>query len=356
MKGSGARGYQLFFACLLALGLAACGSSGGGGAAGSGTVAGTNFTAVPLAGIGGTFSAGVAINDNGMAVGVADNGTGLQAVKWTITDAAPAAVQLSPLPGGGYSAAYGVDDLGVAVGESESAAGIVAVVWAAGSTTPTALNRTGLLAGGHSAAYGINEQGRIVGEAANDNAGNTAAVLWPSATAAPVLLQGLSAAPGSCAFNISDQGVIVGESRNAAGRFQAVVWRETSPGAYGAPTPLAAAAVEQVASAAYDTDSAGNIVGEAELPGGVVHGVVWNAAGAVAGNLGANSSAQAVNDFARIVGYTAAGSGSELSAVWHLLNPDDKKDGAAVSQLFGVNNLTQAVGVSGSQAHAVIPQ
>ncbi|MDO9079523.1 MAG: hypothetical protein Q7U44_01890, partial [Desulfuromonadales bacterium] len=99
------------------------------------------------------------------------------------------------------------------------------------------------------------------------------------------------------------------------------------------------------------------IVGEAELNSGVIQGVVWNANGSVAKNLGANTSLQAINDSSRMVGYNQALSGSDISSIWSLANILDTKSLAGTfSQAYGINAGNQVVGVSGNQAFAALPQ
>jgi hypothetical protein len=357
--------HKRFLLCLLALAMAltACGGGGGGDGAGNGTttppppdpVAGTDFNIVPLAGLGGVSSAGITVNNLSMAVGIADDGPGIKAVKWDL--AAPGSVvKLAPLAGAGYySAAYGINDPGVAVGESITAGGaIVAVQWPAGLTTPTALNTTGL-AGGNSAAYGINNDNKIVGEAADD-LGNPLAVFWNTPAAAPVVLAGLNGNQDASAYFISNGNVIVGESRNSAGKFQAVVWLPTGNG-YGNPVPLAVLG-DQISSVAFGVDTDGRIVGEAELATGIVHGVVWNTSGAIVEDIGANTSAQAISQGSgtgRIVGFTGALSGSDRSVMWNLFNFLEKQEFEPFSQAYGVNDSFSFVGQKDNQAVAGIP-
>jgi hypothetical protein len=363
------KGMKLFFMGLLALVVAvtACGGGGGGGGVAPapapgpvvGPVEGTTFDVVDLPGLdaAGTFSAGIAVNNNGTVVGVSDDGLGILGARWNLATPATIPVSLNPLGGDAYSAAYGLNDAGIAVGESGNAS-IVAVYWPAGSQIPTALSPNGIAPGADSAAYGINALNEIVGEA-GDGAGSTVAIFWASPTADPVELNDLSVNPGSSAYFISNGGTIVGESRNASGQFQAVAWVPTGAGLYGNPVPLEAL-VDQFASVAFGMDAGGRIVGEAELNTGVVHGVVWNTSGAVVTELGANTSAQAVSQGAgtdRIAGYTAALSGSDQAAVWNLADTADNQNvDDALSQAYGINDFSDIVGVSGNQAFAAIPQ
>jgi uncharacterized membrane protein len=345
-------------------GSGAGGGTGGGGTGGGGTVqtpvTNTIFNTVELTGLGGSFSAGIAINAGGLAVGFSDDGESVKGASWTVTDANPAATVLSPLTDNNYSAAYGVNGSGIAVGESGATvdtvadANTVAVFWSSGDAQP--LPTTGLVDGGASAAFAINDDGEIVGEAVNDAAGNTAAVYWASAAADPVVLGNLPGGNFSSAYFIGADGRIVGEADNGAGQTQAVVWVPAVGVGFQAPVPLAAV-TNQVASAAFGVDLNGRIAGEAELAGGEVHGIIWNANGTVAADLGANTSAQAISNVDRIVGYNAALTSNDRAAVWNGANTADTKSVAvAFSQAYGVNDSTQIVGFGGSQAFAAIPQ
>jgi uncharacterized membrane protein len=360
-----------------AISLAACGGGGGGGGGGAappgggdpdpgGTppVASLTFNMVELAGFGGAFSAGIAINDAGTVVGFSDDGTSVKGAKWTVTTgitSAPGTV-LEPLAGNIYSAAYGVNSTGIAVGESGSIvngspdANTVAVFWAAGATSPTALNTTGLFAGGAAAAFAINEGGEIVGEAVNDAEGNTVAVYWADSAAAPLVLGNLPGGNFSSAYFIGADGRIVGEAQNAAGQNQAVNWIPAVGVGFQAAAPLFEVP-NQVGSVAYGADLNGRIVGEAELTSGVVEGVIWNADGTVATNLGANTSVQAINDVNNIVGYTSALTGNDRATIWDGADiADNKILDVIFSHAYGLNDSNQVVGFAGNQAFAAIPQ
>jgi uncharacterized membrane protein len=350
----------------VALTLASCGGGGGGGGAGGGgggggqTVAGLTFDLKALQSfLAGAFGAGVANNNSDQAVGMSDNGTAIKAALWTITDANPQPTALEPLAGGTYSAAYGINDSGIAVGESAANANTVAVFWGAGATTATALGTLG--SAGFSAAYSVNNDGKIVGEEVVDGSGNTAPVFWSGTTAVPVNLGTLGGEFGSAYF-ISEGGLIVGEAEVAAGgAVHAAFWRPAAvAGTYQAPVALAPLA-GHLSSVAFGIDGSGRIVGESEAADGTVHGVIWtlDAAGTVTGteDLGAGTSLVAGNGVSRVVGFTAAGTGSDQAAIWDSANSADNQNlGPIFSQAYDVNDSTQVVGISGAQAFVAIPQ
>ncbi len=350
--------------------LSSCGGGGGGGSAGSpgdpggGNVGGgiplatTTFTSKDLAPLApAAFSSGVAINDDGLAVGLADDGTVIKAVKWASADAAPTATQLDPLPGNNYSAAYGVNAAGVPVGESQDGASVSAVFWPADATAASTLSTTGLPAG-KTAAFGINTAGEIVGEL-TDSDGISTALYWASTSAAPIILGNLSAVANaySTAYFIGEAGEVAGESLNASGQTQAVLWIPAAGGLVAGQTASPLASVTgQLSSTALSVNLNGLAVGEALLAGGETQGVLWNPDGTLAQTLGANSSAQSINNN-RIVGFIKDQSGTDIATIWNANDITDNLSlSAGLSHAFGINESDQIVGTSDTGAFAALPQ
>jgi uncharacterized membrane protein len=348
------------------------GGGGGGGGTAGGAVSSALFEEAAMPGFGGSFTAGVAINDSAVpeVVGFSENDTAVvKAASWTIVGGVPSvAAELAPLAGNTYSAAYGINNGGIAVGESGATADVgglptadantVAVYWPRGAVDPAPLSTAGLFAGRASAAYAINTAGQVVGEAAANADGDTVAVFWPGVGSSPVVLAGLptSGSASSSAYSIAADGTIVGESRNAAGRMQAVAWLPTGPGAYGGPVPLAPL-VNQRASVALGVDDAGHIVGEAELEDGTLRGMVWNDDGSVLADLGAATSAAAINADGWISGTAAASTGNDQAIVWNLADPaDNQVISPAFSQAYDINDAGIVVGVSGTGASISVPR
>jgi uncharacterized membrane protein len=306
----------------------------------------------------GGFSAALAINNNGLTVGLSEDAVGLKAARWT----GGAPTELTPLVGFDYSAAYGVNTGGTAVGESDNGPFITAAYWPIGTTDASALSTTGLAAG-NSTAYAINDGGEIVGEGAGDSEGTTVAVYWAGTGSDPDILPNLTAVDGSSvAYAINADGLIVGESLNGDGAMQAVVWVPGAGGGYTTPIPLPELTPDQVASLALGIDGSGRIVGEAENAGGALHGVVWilNAAKdgvALTQDLGANTSAQAINGNNRIAGNSTAGNGADQATLWNGANFADRQILAgAFSQALSINDSGQLVGISGTQPLIATPE
>ncbi len=351
--------------------LSACGGGGDtvpGTGGGSSTVttppiAETSFNVVALESLfTGAFSAGVDINNNDSAVGLADNGTALKGVRWDITAATPLATVLEPLTGNSYSAAYAINDAGISVGESENGATTTAVFWPATSTTATALPADGLFVAGSSSAYNINELGQIVGDATNDINDNTVAVYWQNRTASPLKLANLGTLPEafSAAYGVGDTGIIVGESLDDSGAIQAVAWVPNGAGGYSTPVVLPTL-TNHVTGIALNIDDAGRVVGESEEIDGTVHGVIWtvDSLGATTdlADLGPATSATDINSAGRVAGYTVAATNNDSARIWDGLAIADQKELAPTfSHGYGINNASQVVGTADGEGFVAIPQ
>lgn len=347
-----------------ALTLAGCGGSGSSGPAPEvpTPVAEIEFETDVLAPLddASTFSAGIAISADGIAVGYGDDGTGItKGIQWDISDPL-SAMALMPLADNDYSAAYGVSN-GTTVGESGFDEDMTtrAVYWN-GSNVAVLLNHTDLPEG-PSAAYSVNSFGEVVGEAA-DMDGNLVAVFWPGLADEPVILDNLLSNDGaSSAYFISEDGRIVGESLNADGLLQAVMWEPDGSNGYLSPVALDVVNNDQMASVAFGIDLAGRIVGEAEVADNgtkVVHGVLWAADGSIIEEV-AGVSFQAVNTITnnQIVGYDKALSGGdEVAMIWNRSDVADSQELApAFSMAFGINDGSQVVGIADNLAVIAVP-
>lgn len=352
---------------VMAVALAGCGGGGGGDAAPAGpTPVPLTFATVPLAGIGGTFGAAVAVNSGAAAVkavGQADNAA-LQTmgVRWDVNPVAKTAaapVQLPPLGAGTFSAAYAVNNAGVSVGEADDGVSIVAASWSVDAVpVVTALpTAAGIVA--PSAAYGINTAGQIVGEATLGGALH--AVLWNDSAAAPVDLGLLVGGTFSAAYFISDAGIVVGEADDATGNSMAVAWRVSPIGGITAGPVVIAPLTGHVSSIALAVDAAGRVVGESEDATGVIHAAMWTIntttlAPAPGTDLGAGGSASMINSVSRIAGQLGT---PALAKVWQVgfpASPGNVLIGAGPSQAFGINNTNVVVGADGANAFVAFPQ
>lgn len=365
----------LTLAAAMSLAIAACGGGGGGGSSAPPADPNPAFaTAVSLAQIAGaSFSAGVAINDDSVVVGRTDGAAAPatpQAVVWTVTvgtapDAPTSEARLLALPAlhGPYGAANGINDSGVIVGDVEVTANglIVPAYWPgqealAADVVLLSLGATAT----QGAAYGINSAGRIAGEVTD--AGVAQAVTWDTATAtAPTLLPTTTPAPpttASAAYFVNDNDEIVGELTDADG-VHAVVWR-TLAGIYGEPIRLSPPNALAGSGIALSINTAGDIVGEVEdTVSGLVHAVRWTPEAGASfaavdlGPAGESSGAAGINETGRTVGHVA-----DVASAWGQVDATPVTMHATLvdSKALAINNLEQAVGISGGQAFVALPQ
>ncbi|WP_429886156.1 hypothetical protein [Geoalkalibacter halelectricus] len=311
---------------------------------------------------GGTFSAGITINAEGLAVGIVTDADGMiRGAKWQVTDENPQVTALDPLTDNVASAAYGINRAGTAVGESQSATTAVAVMWDEDGAI------TSLPVAGHegpSAAYSINDLGLVVGESSATAEGNSEAVLWDLDNGTITSLH-QTGWEFSAAYYVHHDGLIVGEAKPLNGNRTGVIWTPAGEGQFEVLLLAPADNDPNATSVAFGVDQFGRVIGETEVDG-VVYGTIW-AVNAVGDDLedaaqvvAENVSLQAINDSDRIVGYSAALSGNDRAGVWNLADTEDSQNvAAAFSQAYGVNSATQIVGVriheDAYQAFAVIP-
>jgi uncharacterized membrane protein len=344
------------------------GDPGAPGAPGGGGTPVTGATLAPLTdpANGGTasasFSAAVAINNAGHAIGYAElaAGSNFKAVLWTVNadgTAASAPLLLNPLAGNTVSAAFGIDGAGNVVGRSAAGAVLTAVLWKAGTADPLALPALPGAAG-NSTAFGISPDGtKIAGEAA-DAAGIIRAVLWRADgagafTAAPQVLPVSSFAQGgvlsafSSANAVNDAGWVVGLVEAGDRVSHAALWRPDAVTGVYAAVDLHTRG--DVGSMALAVNAGGQIVGEAEVRAGALVPVLWTepAAGAFARtDLALAGSASAVNNANRAAGWSGA---SSLATVWTLPAGTAESLFTTASQVYGINDTNLAVGVNGGK-------
>src|SRR6266487_2716647 len=152
--------------------------------------ASAQLSIIDLGTLGGTYSAGQAINQRGQIVGESLTASGeVHAFLWqdgTMTD-------LGTL-GGTYSSARGINDLGQVVGSSTTASGeLHAFLWQDGTMTDlTPLIKT------FSSAQSINNRGQIVG------IGEGYSFLWQHSKITDLL-------PG-LVYDINDRSQVIGEA------------------------------------------------------------------------------------------------------------------------------------------------
>ncbi len=331
------------FVFALTLLLSACGGGGGGGGSnpGGGNTGDLNVGGAGLslnefvdatgAPVSVNFSSAVDINNANEVVGYVEASPGqpFAAGLWTVnaTGAATAApTALSALAGNTFSAAFAIDEDGNAVGQSAKGAQRVAVRWPFASGAPEEL--PALAAGGNSTAFNVSGDGGLIVGEAQDASGRTRAVIWmadaqgtfsapPSVLpvnifAVDQVLSTFSSAGGVA--RVGSEIWVAGEALDGTGRLHAALWRSADQTTFSA-TDLADTA--EIESAAYAVNANGLIVGEAEVPAGLVP-VQWSAdgqGGFQRTSLAAAGSAAAVNLDNRTAGWSGTPS---TATVWDL--------------------------------------
>jgi hypothetical protein len=304
------------------------------------------------------FTTAVAVNDDGLIVGLAEvtPGTPFVAALWTVdpTGAATAApTPLAPLVQGGFAAAFAIDGAGSVVGQAGNGPNLVAVIWPTPST-PVAL--PALVNGaGPSAAYAISADGSLVAGEAVDGSGVTRAVLWQgtagSFATAPIVLpvnlfaNGSKLSPFASASGVArvsaTEILVVGEAEAGNGRGHAALWRSTNGGDSFAAVDLGQ---DFVANA---VNSARRVVGEsADLQAPVAWDVDAQGNASAPQTLAAAGNAVAINELSRIAGWSGA---SGLATAWLGTTPATLF--STSSQAYGLNNEAQplVVGRNGNQ-------
>lgn len=303
------------------------------------------------------FSSALDVNDLNQVIGFAEvtAGAPFTAALWTVDadgDATVAPTALASLPGGGFAAAFAIDENGTAVGQADDGTRLVAATWE--GATPEALPE--LAATGNYAAYAVSADGTLIAGEAADGTGTPRAVIWiadeQGTFAAPVQLpvnifaSGTDLSPFSSASGVArvgtDEILVVGEAEAGDGTLHAALWRSTNGGATFTPVDLGADHI------AFAVNSARLIAGENDA---TLAPVSWSvdAAGAAAApvSLADSGSAVAVNENGRIAGWSA-----NNATVW---------DGAAsatlfetASQAYGLNNDDQPLVVGNNNGQGFV--
>ena len=175
-------------------------------------VAATTYAIRKLGTLGGKQSSANAINSNGQIVGWSETSSGRT---HAFTYQGGVMKDLGAL-GGGLSAAYDINDAGTAVGYSTILSGAErAVRWQNG-----VMKNLGSLGGRNSRATAINHDGVIVGWS-DTKSGDTHAFVYKNGVLTDI---GTLGGTTSHAWGINDVGKVVGSSTTASGKLHAFVW------------------------------------------------------------------------------------------------------------------------------------
>ena len=202
----------------------------------------------------GPMSFGRALNDNGVVVGSALVGAGLQAVRW----ASGVRTDLGTL-GGVTSQAWGINDAGVIVGDSLDASNFAR---AFRHTDATGMVPMDSLGGWVDSARAVNASGVAVGYASAPGGSQWRAVRWSAAGTIAEL--GTLGGTVSAAYGINSAGEIVGWSLDAAAQGRAFL---VSGGVMVDLNSLLPAGSGWTLTHAYSINDAGQIVGAGVFEG-----------------------------------------------------------------------------------------
>ena len=258
----------------------------------------TGYTITNLGTLGGTMSAGTAINAASQVAGTAQttNDAATRAVRWSGTTPA----NLGTLGGASYG--YGVNDSGQVTGYAYTT--FSGNITHAFRYDATGLHDLGTLGGQNSQGFAINASGQVTGNA-QTSAAAYHAVRWTGTTPTDLM-----APTGSYTYGlaINTSGQVAGYAANiTTGVLRAVSWTGT------ASTYLATQGGTN--SKAEGINDSGQITGWADIPGSSVthHAVRWTGTTVTdLGTFGGNISIGfGINRYGAIAGYSDVGNGIE---------------------------------------------
>ena len=262
----------------------------------------SGYTITNLGTLGGTTSAGTAINASGQVAGTAQttNDAASRAVRWT----GAAIINLGSL--GGNSSGYGVNDSGQVTGYSYTTfSGTLTHAFRYFGATLTDL---GTLGGASSQGLAINASGQVAGNAQTSGAAYHA-VRWTGTAATD-----LGAATGTYTYGnaINTSGQVAGyAAATGTGVLRAVVWTGT--------TAVNLVSMGGTNSKAEGVNDSGQVTGWADIQGSsaAYHAVRWTGAtitdlGTLGGNL---SIGFGINRFGAVVGYSTLANGGQRAFV-----------------------------------------
>lgn len=290
---------------------------------------------ITVATLGGASARAHAINDTGVVVGAAQDGSGIfRAFRWTREEGSTRLVT----PGTGESAALDVNDRGDAAGWFLSDLSLPAAVrWKPDGT----LELLGAAGATQSRARAINAAGVAVGVLGGS--GSRQGVIW-SVAGVPQLV-GTLGGRESEARDVSDAGLVVGVAHNAEGNVRAF---RLTPG--GTPQDLGTLGGRR--AEAWGVNSLGDVAGQSETAGGSMRATLWTAGGEILdlGTLGGSDSsvALAVNDAGVVVGVSWFGTTPRAFA-WRRTTGIAEL-GPNGSQVVALSAEGEAVGTLGSAA------
>jgi probable HAF family extracellular repeat protein len=303
-------------------------------AAATSLTAGPIYTLADLGTLGGSYAMASAVNNLGEAAGSMVNAQGY-------SQAFSSAGNLS-----GTGQANGINDAGQIAGSQYIGGQTYATVWNNGVATT--------VSGAGSYALAINSGGDVAGMLVDNGMGNA----FVTRNGTVIELGAFDGGFWSAAYSLNDWGAAAGTGMTASGNFRAFVWSPST--GYIALGTLGGAS-----SYAASINNSGTVVGSAQTSSGYLEAAEWNG-GSIRGlgTLGGVSSdAYGINGLGNVVGtsFTAGNAtqdgflmeGGVMYDINSLLIDDP---GWQVTQLFGINDSNQVVGVGilNGVEHAVL--
>lgn len=276
-----------------------------------------------IAGVGGSFTTGYALNNAGTVAGWGQASSGGQQAFVSGTGG----FESLPLGAGTESYAYGINSAGTAVGNTYIGGNSHGTIWTSAGATDL---------GANTYATAINNSGEVVGS-------NGSAFVVVNGQLEDLAMP--SNMNWSSAYGINDAGVVVGDGRLANGTFRGVIWN-----ADGTVTMLGT--LGGSSSQATDVNNSGEVVGFASLASGYQH--AFSVIGGTMidlGTLGGSSYAYGVNASGEVVGYSYLADGDQHAFLYDdgtMLDLNSllpANSGWELEEAFGINASGQITGM-----------
>ena len=299
----------------------------------AGLLEAASYAVIPLGTLGGSWSAGFGLGENGLVAGASALPAG---TPWAFTSQGGAISRLQGPSGATSVVARDVNSQGLAAGTAWVGGAPRATLWRNGS--PEFIGPSGAA----SYASAVNERGQAVGNFVTPSGEGRAFLYGPDGW---LDIGAEWEVSWSSAYALNDAGAVAGYGETAPGVFRAFV---RSPD--GTITVLGTFGGRS--SYAFGINDAGDAAGHASLPGGELHAFLYRDGVMIdLGTLGGGSSfAYGINDAGDVVGWSWDASGRRRAFLYrdgalldlNLLIPFGA--GWELTEAYAVNNRGQIAG------------
>ncbi len=291
-----------------------------------------SYAVVPLGTLGGDWSAGFGLSEDGAVVGASALPAG---TPWAFSAWGGAITRLEAPPGATTARARGINSGGLVAGTSWVGGVPRATLWRDGSAE---------LIGPAGASYAtaVNEIGRVAGNYVTASGQGRAFLYAPDGWVDIGAQWGVA---WSAAYALNDSGAVVGYGEISPGVFRAFVYSPdgtvTVFGTFGGRS-----------SYAFAVNERGDVAGHASLPGGRTHAFLYRDGVMIdLGTLGGGSSfAYGINDAGDVVGWSWTASARRRAFLYRdgrLLDLNDlitPSAGWELAEAYAINNRGQITG------------